>query len=425
MEISLSPQEIQHIFDKDFYHPFLEEIKKELSARKSKTTYEITRDESLWQVIRNHYLIHPKIINLNNGAVSPQPFFVQEMQFKLTQFFNQLPSYYYWVYPDLGREDVRKMLAEIGGCEAEEIAICRNTTEAYASVVWGLDLKAGDEIILSGVEYPNMINTWKLRAERDNLKLVWLDFDLPQENSNYFINKYMDSISGKTRVVHIGHMINWIGQLMPVKEIIQAIRSKKQDVEVVLDSAHTYAQFEFSFRDLDCDYAGVSLQKWLNAPFGTGLLYVKKEKIASLLPIFANETPHDCDIRKFEMQGTRSFATEIAIGFSCRFHNLITTKLKHDRLLYLRDYWVNQVKHLPKIKFHSPLHPGFSGTLCAITIDGMTPAELEDVLIEKYNVHVVGFDVANLHAVRITPGIYSSLADLDAFTAAITELASS
>jgi len=292
-------------------------------------------------------------------------------------------------------------------------------------VVWGLDLKAGDEIILSGVEYPKMISMWKLRAERHHLKLVWLDFHLPQENVNYFIDKYINSITEKTRVIHIGHMINWVGQLLPVKEIIRAIRQKKQDVEIVLDSAHTYAQFEFSFRDLDCDYAGVSLQKWLNAPFGTGLLFVKKEKIASLLPIFAGDTPHDNDIRKFEKQGTRSLATEIAIGFSCRLHNLITTRLKHDRLMYLRDYWVNKVKHLPKIKFHSPLHPDFSGSLCAISIDGITPAGLEDILLKKYSFHVVGFDVANLHAVRITPGIYTSLAELDILVAALTELASS
>lgn len=425
MEINLSPQEIQHIFDKDFYHPFLVEMKRELDARKSKTPDEITRDETLWQMIRNHFLIHPQLINLNNGAVNPQPYFVQEMQFRLNQFFNLSPGYYYFAYPDLGREEVRKMLAEIGGCEAEEIAICRNTTEAYANVVWGLDLKAGDEVVLSRVEYPKMISLWKLRAERHNLKLVWLDFDLPKENVRYFIDKYIDSITEKTRVVHIGHVINWVGQLLPVKEIIRAIRLKKPDIEIVLDSAHAYAQFEFSFRDLDCDYAGVSLQKWLNAPFGTGLLFVKKEKIASLLPIFAGDTPRDSDIRKFERQGTRSLATEIAIGFSCRFHDLLSTKLKHDRLMYLRDYWVNRVKHLPKIKIHSPLHPDFSGSLCAMTIDGMTPAELEDILLKKYNIHVVGFDVANLHAVRVTPGIYTSLAELDTFAAAITELASS
>jgi selenocysteine lyase/cysteine desulfurase len=424
MEINLSQQEIQHILDKDFYHPFLEEIKKELDKRKSKSTDELAGDESFWQIIRNQFLIHPELINLNNGGVSPQPFFVQEMQFKLTQFFNQLPSYYNWVYPDLGREEVRKMLAKIGGCDAEEIAICRNTTEAYANVVLGLDLKAGDEIILSEVEYPNMINTWKLRAERDNLKLVWLHLDLPQENVHYFINKYINSITEKTRVVHLGHMINWIGQLMPVKEIVQAIRKKKNDVEIVLDSAHTFAQFEFSFHDLDCDYAGVSLQKWLNAPFGTGLFYVKKEKIKSLLPIFAGETPHDSDIRKFEVQGTRSFATEIAIGFCCRFHQLLTTKLKRKRLLFLRDYWINKVKHLPKLKLHSPLHPDFSGTLCAITIDGMAQKELEEVLLKKYKIHAVGFDVAYLHAVRITPGIYTSLKELDQLVNAITELAS-
>jgi selenocysteine lyase/cysteine desulfurase len=253
----------------------------DLAAHSQKITHlspvEAAADEDYWSWIKNEYTVSPNLLNLNNGGVCPQPKAVQDAHIRFYQYCNEAPSYYMWRILDQGREALRSRLAELAGCEADELAINRNATEGLNTIIFGLNLKAGDEVILTKQDYPNMINAWKQRAKREGIKLVWLNLELPQENDEYFVEQFVSAFTSKTKVVHITHLINWIGQVQPVRKIADA--AHKRGIEVIVDGAHTFAHLDFKIPDLGCDYFATSLHKWLCAPFGSGLMYIKKEKI--------------------------------------------------------------------------------------------------------------------------------------------------
>ncbi len=384
-------------------------------------------DEDFWSWVRENYTVATEILNLNNGGVSPQPRPVQEVHEKYLRMCNSGPSYYMWRILDQGREPLRTKLADLAGCDPEEIAINRNTTEALNTIIFGLNLKAGDEIILTKQDYPNMMNAWKQRELRDGIKLVYLNLELPPEDDKAIIKKYSDAMTDKTRLVHITHMINWTGQIMPVKEIAKAAHAK--GIDVMVDGAHTFAHIDYSISDLGCDYFGTSLHKWLCAPFGTGFLFIKKEKIKDIWTLLGNDHTDfvekqkiETDIRKFENLGTRSFPAEMAVDAAIDFHLAIGSKRKEERLRYLRNYWVNQVKDIPGVTINTPLKPG---TSCAIANFSIANKKTEDVdtVLWKYKIHTVGINRENIHGTRVTPHVYTSVKDLDRLIKAIKEAA--
>ena len=381
---------------------------------------ECTTDEEFWYQIKMAYTVSASLTNLNNGGVCPQPKVVQDAVERYNRLANETPSYYMWRVLDKGKDAIRAKLADLAGCSPEEIAINRNSSEALETVIFGLRLQAGDEVILTKQDYPNMINAWKQRAHREGIVLKWLDFDLPTEDKAMIINTFKNAFSAKTRIVHLTHMINWCGQLMPAKEIIQ--EAHNHGVEVLLDAAHSFAHFDYKIPDLGCDYFGTSLHKWLCAPFGSGMLYVKKEKIKNLYPLFAAPEPEDDDIRKFENLGTRSGAIEQAIGQAVDFHHLIGSERKQKRLYYLKNYWTEKLTDLPQVKIHTPKSAEFSGAICLCSIDGIEPGELAKTLLQQYQIHVVAINWENLHGIRVTPNVYTVTKDLDRFVQAIREV---
>jgi len=401
----------------------LAEITSALKSKSDLNAGQLAADEHFWAMIREAYTVSPNIINLNNGGVSPQTEHVQEMQWKYIQMSNEAPSYYMWRILDQGREPLRQKLADLAGCSAEEVAINRNATEALDTVIFGLQLKAGDEVILTKQDYPNMINAWKQREKRDGIKLVWLNLELPKENDEYFVNQFEGAVTDKTRIVHVTHMINWMGQIQPIKKISDAVKKKNPNIEVLSDSAHTFAHFDYKIPDLGCDYWGTSLHKWLCAPFGTGLLWVKKEKIATIFPLFPNDNPMSDDIRKFEAQGTRSFPAEEAIGYAVDFHNSIGSERKEARLRYLKNYWTEKVKDIPKVQLRTSLKDEYSCAICGVSVDGVEIADLDSFFFSKYKIHTVGINWENIHCVRVTPNVYTSLNELDKLVTAITDAA--
>jgi len=374
-------------------------------------------DEDFWGWIRESYTVSPNIINLNNGGVAPQPKVVQDAHIRFYQYCNEAPSYYMWQILDQGREPLREKLAELCGCSPEEVAINRNATEGLNTVIFGLNLKAGDEVVLTKQDYPNMINAWKQREKREGIKLVWIDLPLPMTNDDDIVKMYTNAFTSRTRIVHVTHLINWTGQILPVKKIAQA--AHRQGIEVIADGAHTLAHFDFKIPDLECDYFATSLHKWLGAPFGSGLLYIKKEKIKNVWALLSNNEPDGTDIRKFESIGTRSFASEMAIGTAVDFHNVMGSKRKEDRLRFLKDYWVNQVKGLPGISFNQPDTKSQSCAIASIAIKNKKPEEVSGELFTKYKIHSVAINWENIHSVRIAPNVYTSTRDLDKLVNAI------
>jgi selenocysteine lyase/cysteine desulfurase len=378
-------------------------------------------DEDFWSWIREAYTVSPNIINLNNGGVAPQPKVVQDAHIRYYQYCNEAPSYYMWQILDQGREPLREKLAGLCGCDKEEIAINRNSTEGLNTVIFGLNLKAGDEVVLTKQDYPNMINAWKQREKRDGIKLVWVDLNLPEEDDNILAAQYIKAFTPRTKVVMVTHLINWCGQIMPVRKIADA--AHKSGIDVIADGAHTLAHFDFNIPDLGCDYFASSLHKWLSAPFGSGLLYIKREKIKDVWALLSNNEPDGTDIRKFESLGTRSFASEMAIGAAVDFHDTMGSTRKEARLRMLKNHWVDQVRHHPKISFNQPVTSHLSCAIASIAIAGRKPEEVSGELFSKYKIHTVAINWENIHGVRVTPNVYTSKKDLDKLAGAILAIA--
>lgn len=395
------------------------EINAAIRSKGTLSAHAFAMEEDFWSMIREAYSVSPVIINLNNGGVSPQPVHVQEMEYKYIQMSNEAPSYYMWRTLDMGKEPLRQKLADLAGCAADEIAMNRNATEALETVIFGLHLKAGDEVILTKQDYPNMIHAWQQREKREGIKLVWLNLELPKEDDNYFVNQFTNAITENTRVVHVTHMINWMGQIQPLRKIADAVRNINPAIEVIADAAHTFAHFEYRIPDLHCDYLGTSLHKWLCAPFGTGMLWVKKSKIESIWPLFAPAELEKDDIRKFEALGTHSIPAEQATGYAVDFHNAIGSQRKEARLRYLKNYWAEKVKDIPKVRLQTSLKDAYSCAICGVSIDGITTAELADFLFNKYKIHTVNIEWENIKCVRITPHVYTSLKELDKLVTAL------
>ncbi len=398
-----------------------EDWKKAAQRIEHKSPLELAADEDFWATIQNAYTVNPAIINLNNGGVSPSPLVVQQAVARFNDLSNQGPSYYMWRILDQGREPLREKLAELAGALPEEIAVNRNSTEALNTIIYGLPLQAGDEVIGTKQDYPHMIQAYNKRAQRDGIVYKQISFDFPIENEEQIVKAFEAAITPKTKLIHVTHMINWVGQILPAQKISDMAHA--HGIEVLVDGAHSFGLMDFKIPDLHCDYFGTSLHKFLSAPIGSGMLWIKKEKIEKIWPLVCGDKAHDPDIRKFEDLGTRSFAIEQGICEAINFHEGIGPKRKEERIRYLKNYWATRVKDIPKVKLHTSLKPEFSCAICGVSIDGMTPAELDNALFNQYKIHTVGIVWENISCVRITPHVYTRTQDLDKLAHAITELA--
>jgi selenocysteine lyase/cysteine desulfurase len=392
-----------------------------LSRSEHRAPEDLASDEDFWYFVQQSFTVSPEIINLNNGGVSPSPKVVQEAMKRYYDFSNEAPSYYMWRVLDQGREPLRRELARIAGCLPEEVAIHRNASESLETVIFGKELKAGDEVVLSKQDYPNMINAWKQRERRDGVRLVWIDLELPSEDNDYLAGQYVKAFTPKTKVVHITHVINWNGQILPVRKIADA--AHQRGIDVLVDGAHSFAQFEFTIPSLGCDYFGTSLHKWLAACIGSGMLYIRKEKIPEIYPLFAAPDPKAADIRKFENMGTRPFFIEQAIGKAIEFYDMIGAARKEQRLLYLKNYWMSAVKDTPNVKVHTSMKPGFGCAIGLVSIDDKAASELESALFSQYKIHATPISWENIKGVRITPNVYTTTRNLDVLVQGINALA--
>jgi len=379
------------------------------------------QDEDYWSVIQRAYSVNPALINLNNGGVSPAPLVVQQAVERYNQMTNEGPSYYMWRILDQGREPLRERLASLAGVEPGEIAINRNSTEALNTIIYGLDLEPGDEVIGTKQDYPNMIQAYKQKALRKGIVYKQISFDLPIEDDAKIVKAYEEAIAPRTRLIHVTHMVNWVGQTMPVAKI--ADMAHAHGIEVIADGAHSFGLMDFKITDLKCDYFGTSLHKFLSAPIGTGMMWIKADKIDKIWPLTCNGAPRSADIRKFETLGTRSFPLEQGIGEAINFHEGIGPKRKEERIRYLKDYWATRVQSIPKVRLHTSLDARYSCAICGVSIDGMTPSELENALFNQYKIHTVGIVWENISCVRVTPHVYTTIADVDKLVRAIGEIA--
>ena len=373
----------------------------------------IAADESYWFEVQQAFTVDRTLINLNNGGVSPSPAGVQAAMKRHLDYSNTAPTYAMWQVLEPQREGVRQRLARTFGCDAEEIALTRNASESLQICQLGFDLEPGDEVLTTTQDYPRMINTFRQRQHREGIVLKQFSIPVPAEDPAEIVRLFEQHVTPRTRMILICHMINLTGQILPVRDVVRMARRK--GIPVVVDGAHTFAHFDFSHEDLDCDYYGTSLHKWLFAPHGTGLLYVRKNKIRELWPLMAPPEELAGDIRKFEEIGTHPAANYLAIGEALTFHEGIGPARKGARMRYLRDYWVRQLLEHDRVRLHTSLKPGFSCGIATVQIEGIDPAELNEYLWERHRIITVAIQHDEFQGLRVSPSVYTTLEELDRF----------
>ncbi len=382
---------------------------------------EAAMDEDYWTTIQQAFSVTRGIVNLNNGGVSPSPRMVTEAFVRYTWQQEDSTAYTMWQILEPQSETIRTGLAEVFGCDAEEIAITRGSSESLEILLMGLDLKSGDEILTSTQDYPRMLTTLKQREMREGLKLNLIKIPIAPANIDDVATTFEKAVTPKTKLILISHQINLTGQINPVKKVCEMARSR--GIETVVDGAHSFAQFDFKRDDLGCDYFGTSLHKWIYAPKGTGMLYVKKDKISKVWPLMASDDKQKNDIRKYEEIGTHSAAMRLAIGEAILFHNAIGGKRKEERLRYLSRYWMNKLKDVPKIGFNTSFDPKQSCAIANFKIDGIDPTDIGTYLMSKHKIFTTPIIHDEFTGIRITPNVYTTLWELDRFCEVVESIA--
>ncbi|HVQ38079.1 MAG TPA: aminotransferase class V-fold PLP-dependent enzyme [Pyrinomonadaceae bacterium] len=387
------------------------------------TPQQAAMDEDYWSVIQNAFSVTRGIINLNNGGVSPSPRIVTEALVRYIWQQEDATAYTMWQLLEPQSETIRTGLAEVFGCDREEIAITRNASESLEVLLMGMDFKSGDEILTTTQDYPRMLTTLRQREKREGLVLKLVKIPIPPKNLNEITAAFEQGITSRTRLILIMHQVNLTGQITPVKSVCEMARAK--GIETIVDGAHSFAQFQFQQKDLGCDYFGTSLHKWLYAPKGTGMLYVKRDKIEKVWPLMAAESKQSNDIRKFEEIGTHSAAPKLAIGEALLFHNGIGGKRKEARLRYLSRYWMNRLKDVPNVRFNTSFDPAQSCAIANVQIEGINPSKIGSYLFDKHRIFTTPIIHEEFQGIRITPNVYTTLWELDRFCNVMEKIARS
>jgi isopenicillin-N epimerase len=381
---------------------------------------DVARDEDYWREIQQAFTVDRNIVNLNNGGVCPSPKIVQDAMRRALEFANNAPAYSLWSVLEPEVEGVRQRLANMFGADPEEIAITRNASEALEIAQLGIQLNPGDEVLTTDQDYGRMLTTWKQRERRDGIVMKQISFPTPPPSLDDLYQRFEQAITPKTKVILMCHITNLTGQIFPVKKISQMARQR--GILTIVDGAHAFAHFSYKYADLDCDYYGTSLHKWMLAPHGTGFLFVRKDKIASTWPLMAADKTQDDNIRKFEEIGTHPAANHNAISEAITFHEGIGADRKLARLRYLRSVWSDRLTQIPGVTIRTSPDPAQSGGLALVEFKGRKPNTIAEPLWNKYRVLVTGIEHKDFAGLRVTPNVYTTLGELDIFCSGVEKI---
>jgi selenocysteine lyase/cysteine desulfurase len=384
---------------------------------------DVMTDEGFWDKVRQDYLLKPDYINLENGYynIMPQP--TLEKFIKHVKQINLEGSYYMRTVQYDNKKAMAARLAALTGCNADELIMTRNTTESLDMIIGGYPWQPGDEAVMAEQDYGAMLEMFKQVSKRNGVVNKIISVPNIPSSDEEIVNLYAGAITSKTKLLMVCHMINITGQILPVKKICDMAHSK--GVEVLVDGAHAIAHFRYSIPELGCDYYGASLHKWLSVPLGVGILYVKKGKISKIWPLLAEGERKADDISRLNHIGTHPVHTEITVSDAIDYYLDLGPERKEDRLRYLQQYWTSKVRNIPNVVVNTPADPARACGIANVGIAHMKPALLAETLLKKYRIYTVAIDYANVHGCRITPNVYTSLADLDVLVKALKELSTS
>ncbi len=359
-------------------------------------------------------------IHFNSGSAGVMPTPVQEHLFDLIRHMNGVAPYEAWSQWQKIRKSNISRLAAMIQADPEELTIVRNTTEALNMIIYGLPLTPDDEIIYSNNIYPFAKNAWDNRAVRESFKSKEVSYTLPMSDDE-IVSVYRQAITPATKYIHITHMTHREGHIMPIGQI--ADLAAEHNIELIIDGAHAIGQIDVSVAHEAICYYASSLHKWLNAPHGSGLLYVQKDKIKTLQNHPSSYPQMQSSIDKYEHIGTRAFHQEIGISAALDFHEDIGFTNKKARLQELKHYWTNQMKDIPGVTFHTDLSDDKSCAITTLSLDSMSGHVLAKRLDQEYDIHAKVVGSTWGQGIRISVNIFTSFAELDRLAQALTALA--
>ena len=386
-------------------------------ARHPGSPLETASDEAFWAEVARAFTVDRTLVNLNNGGVSPSPAFVQNAMKRHLDYSNEAPTYTMWQILEPQREGVRARMAREWGVDGEEVAFTRNASEGLQICQFGYDLKAGDEVLTTTQDYGRMLTTFRQRERREGIVMRQIKVPVPAEDPAEVVRRFEEAITPRTRLILMCHMINLTGQILPVREVVRM--AKRHGVPVIVDGAHAMAHFSFKLSELECDNYSTSLHKWLFAPHGTGLLFVRRDDIPNIWPLMAAPDRMDGDIRKYEEIGTHPAANYLAIGEALTFHQGIGSDRKAERLVYLRDYWANRLLENDRVSLNTSQKPGFACGIANVHVEGLDTASLSNWLWDKHRIINVPIGHEECEGLRISPSVYTTLEELDRFSEAM------
>jgi isopenicillin-N epimerase len=381
----------------------------------------VADDEDFWHTIQDEWDVDRALLNFNNGGCSPAPRAALDALFRNWRFANQTMYYNLMVVLDPQKEAVRAQLASIFGADPETIAIVRNASEALETATLGIPLKAGDEVLSTTHDYPRMVTTWKQRAAREGIVFKQVEMPVPVTDPKQIVALFEQAITPRTRVMHFCQAIFLTGQLLPVKELCALAR--RRGILSIVDGAHAFAHLDFRADELDCDFYGTSLHKWLSAPVGNGMLHVRKELIPTIWPLFASGEPQGPDIRKFEEIGTHPVPVYLSIAEAARLHLAIGAARKQERLRFLRDAWAKPLLAEPNVKLLTSMAPEHSCGISTVAIEGVEPGPLAEYLLKKHRIVVAPIGFPGVNGIRVTPHVYTTMPEVERFVGVMLEVA--
>ncbi|HKE01277.1 MAG TPA: aminotransferase class V-fold PLP-dependent enzyme [Planctomycetota bacterium] len=391
-----------------------------LAAAGGRSPASLAEDDGFWFAVQQAFSIDRSLLNFNHGGTCPSPTVVVEAQKRHLDFSNHAPTKQMWGVLGPQIETVRERLARDLAVSTEEIALVRNATEALEICQLGIELARGDEVVTTTHDYPSMVTTWRQREKREGIVLKQVSFAPPATHDQVF-ERVASAVGPKTKVIHVCHITNLTGQIFPVRRICSFARER--GIQVVVDGAHAYGQFPFTLPDLDCDYYGTSLHKWILAPIGTGMLYVRKSKIASLWPLFGNAEPRSDDIKKFETYGTHPYAPKCATAEALAFHQGIGAERKTARLRFLRERWTSRVRGRDGVKLYTSDDPSTSAAIGTVGFRGVDPARVAEHLLSRHRIIVAPISNDEVRGIRITPNVCTTLEEVDLLADALVDVA--
>jgi selenocysteine lyase/cysteine desulfurase len=374
-----------------------------------------------WAAVRRSFAPEPGYINLENGYYSMPPDPVLAQVNADNRELNRAASRY---KRQVRVDDIGQLydeVAEFAGCRSDELVLTRNTTESLNIVIQGLQLEPADRCLMTTQDYGSMKTSFRQREKRFGNPVDEISLPLDPKSDQEILDTFAAAVRPETKVMHITHLINITGQVLPVRKLCDFARER--GILTIVDGAHSFAHLDFRIDELGCDFFGTSLHKWLCAPLGNGLLYVRREQIPTVWPLMGDDYWPVDDIRKLRRLGTEPEANKRGIRPAMAFHREIGSVTKLAQLRALRSRWMDPVRGVSGIRIHTPSDPDRAAAIGNVGVDGLTPGELATRLLEDYGIYTVAINHPECPGVRVTPHLYNIFGEADQLAAALKELA--